>query len=124
MGFGQMEVPQLASVSGRSYLVFSAETNGGARGRRSCGTYYLVGDSTDGSFQAGTLGALEADAFGSTYGGRLVEVDGELLFLAWESTAPDGGFVGAIGGPRRVLVDPAGRLSLNGRPDPRDPIES
>jgi beta-fructofuranosidase len=120
MGFGQMEIPQLVAVSGHVYLLFSAERSAADSGLRSCGTYYLCGDSIDGPFPADTLGVLAADQRGSTYGGKLVDMDGELLFLAWENVAADGRFVGAIGEPQPAAIDSGGRLLLDGRPDLRE----
>jgi hypothetical protein len=113
MGFGQMEVPQLVDVSGRRYLLFSAERPAGSSNAQSCGTYYLRGDSIAGPFPADTLDVLAVDARGTHYGGKIVDVDGELFFLAWENVTATGRFVGAVGEPRRVIAESSGRLSLD-----------
>ena len=56
---------------------------------------------------------LEADRAGSTYAGKLHETtDGDLVFLAWHRTRPDGSFHGALSDPRRVDITADGRLLL------------
>jgi beta-fructofuranosidase len=115
MGFGQMEVPQLLERDGRWYVVFCSDepTQSPAvqAQSRGTGTFYLTGDSATGPFTLG--GALGADSIGSTYAGRLHETTaGDLVFLAWERTAPDGSFVGALCDPRPVTVTADGALHL------------
>lgn len=113
MGFGQMEVPQLIEVEDRHYVVFCSDTptQGPSRRGLGTGTFYLVGDSPDGPFAYG--GPLVADDRGTTYAGRLhTDPQGELVFLAWHRTGPDGGFVGTLSDPWPVRVRADGRLAV------------
>jgi len=116
MGFGEMEVPQLTRLNDRFYMLFSSELSTHAPCRRATGTgtgtYYLSADSPRGPFAMTGLRVLDADQIGSNYAGKLVDEDGELWFLAWKRAAADGSFIGEIGSPRRVLVEPNGTLSL------------
>jgi beta-fructofuranosidase len=120
MGFGQLEVPQVVPIGGRWYLLFSTDTGTQSEMRRAdqtgTGTYYLVGDSLDGPFEAHTLTRLEADLSGTTYAGKLYEWRGELLFFAWHGADGDGHFVGNVGDGRPVTVGHDGSLSLDPRP--------
>ena len=116
MGFGEMEVPQVTRLNDRLYMLFASELSTQAPCRRATGTgtgtYYLTADSPRGPFAMTGLRVLEADQIGSNYAGKLVDWGGELWFLAWERAAADGSFVGGIGSPRRVLIEPTGKLSL------------
>lgn len=117
MGFGQLEVPQLHVTDDRSYLVFCSdiETQGLSWRDTSpgTGTYYAVGDSPSGPFRLAAESTLEADRAGSTYAGKLHETtDGDLVFLAWHRTRPDGSFHGALSDPRRVDITSDGSLLL------------
>jgi beta-fructofuranosidase len=118
MGFGQMEVPQVLSVADRFYLVFSSDAGTQHPRRRPAlsgtGTYYLVGDSPLGPFRPETLGVLEADDAGTSYAGKLFDLDGELVFLAWANIHPEAGFAGHLNDPRPVAVAADGRLSVGG----------
>jgi beta-fructofuranosidase len=120
MGFGQMEVPQVLQLGGRWYLLFSSDTGtqhpARAAGLPGTGTYYLVGDSPEGPFEASTLGVLAADEAGSSYAGRVFELDGEPLFLAWNGPIEGGAFRGGIGDPRTVEIRRDGRLQLAAAP--------
>lgn len=115
MGIGQLEVPQLVEVGGRTHLVFCTE--GGPVTRAGTGTYALVGDGPDGPFAPDTLYALAADERGSAYAGKVVRHDGRLWFLAWEGTSDGARFIGRLSSPRPVELD-GGRL----RPVDRLPV--
>jgi len=109
MGFGQLEVPQLTTVAGRTYLLFSSDPGTRDPARRAAGlgtgTFYLHGDGPNGPFREETLGTLSADDRGTTYAGKLHEAtDGTLVFLAWSGRRYDGTFHGALTDPRRVSV--------------------
>jgi beta-fructofuranosidase len=116
MGFGEMEVPQVTRLNGRFCMLFSSERSMQAPLRQATGagtgTYYLTAPSPEGPFTVSGLGVLDADPLGSSYAGKLIDGEGELRFLSWERTTPDGSFVGAIGSPRRVFIHPNGTLTL------------
>jgi beta-fructofuranosidase len=116
MGFGQMEVPQVVAAERWWYLLFSSDpgTQDEYRSRTGpgTGTYYLMGDGPTGPF-TGPARALEADRRGSTYAGKLLRAsDGQLVFLAWHRTRPDGRFHGALSDPRPVRIAGDGTLIL------------
>lgn len=115
LGFGQMEVPQLLDIAGRSYVVFCSDVPTQSEAVRQeglgTGTFYLVGPTPDGPFTYG--GALAADERGSSYAGRLHRTtDGQLVFLAWLRTADDGTFVGTLSDPFPVDVLADGSLEV------------
>ena len=116
-GFGQLEVPQLIHLGDRWYLLFCSDLDTQSPERRAdgpgTGTYYLVGDAPYGPFSMLGDGALEADAIGRTYAGRIHRTnDGTPWFLAWERNDAAGRFVGCLAAPRRVEVGPDGTLAL------------
>jgi beta-fructofuranosidase len=118
MGFGQLEVPQLVALGDRWYLVFCSdlETQGTLRRETGpgTGTYYLMADSPTGPFAANGARTLQADRRGSTYAGKLHRTtDGQLVFLAWHRTRPDGRFHGAISDPGPVEILPDGALRVH-----------
>ena len=117
MGMGQMEVPQLVELENRWYLVYCSDVETQAPGRRAAvagtGTFYLVGDSPYGPFEAIGDGTLEADPHGSAYAGKLHRTSAdELVFISWNRSRENGDFLGTIGDPRHVDVAGDGRLTV------------
>jgi beta-fructofuranosidase len=117
--FGHLEVPQVAPIDGRYYLLFCAYgfANSAERVARvgaSTGTHYYVGDSLTGPFKPLSDRLFAADAAGSTYAGKIVDdpVSGRPVFLAFLHDDADGRFVGALSDPVPVLVRPDGELEL------------
>lgn len=117
-GFGQTEVSQLFPYRGHWYLVFCSDIATQSDKRRDLGpgtgTYYIRSDRATGPFDLKEAVPLSADRHGSTYAGKLVEHDGELLLLNWALYEKDGGFVGEIPDPVALSVDQSGELSLAG----------
>jgi beta-fructofuranosidase len=119
--FGQMEVPQLARIDGRYYLLFSTTVDTHSsewlqHNEREPvgGTYYLVADDMLGAYRFSADQLLVGDQMGSLYAGKLVQVsDREWVFLAWRRVAPDGSFVGELSDPMPVRVNAAGNLSVD-----------
>ena len=116
-GFGQLEVPQLIQIHNRWYLIFCSDVETQSPARRASGpgtgTYYLVGNSPYGPFSMVGNGALDVDAIGSTYAGRILPTsDGVLSFLAWNRADAAGNFLGHLTDPRQVVSRPDGSLSL------------
>jgi beta-fructofuranosidase len=118
--FYALEVPQLVSLGGRYYLLFStwAEAHSAARREETRlepvgGTHYLVADAPLGPFRFSTHDFLVGDPLGSLYSGKLVEgPDGAPYFLAWRNFMPDGDFVGELADPLPVEIDSEGNLSV------------
>ncbi len=118
--FGQMEVPQIAKINGRYYLLFStmAEHHSAARRARThlppvTGTHYLVADDPLGPFRYLSDTFLVGDALGTFYSGKLVEgPDGGWFFMAWRFIAADGAFVGELSDPMPVSVGAQGELKV------------
>ncbi len=116
-GFGQLEVPQVIEIDDRWYLIFSSDVDTQSAERRAggpgTGTYYLVGDSPYGPFSMVGDGALEVDAIGSTYAGRIHRTtDGIPWFIAWNRRNESGDFVGDLTVPRRVETRADGSLAI------------
>ncbi len=116
--FGQLEVPQVAEVEGRPYLLFSTAGQhvSSARiarlgGPPQTGTYACVGSSPLGPFDLARDAAPVADS--RFYSGRLVAArDGRPRLLAFLDQDRRGRFVGEISDPMEVVVDRAGRLAV------------
>lgn len=116
-GFGQLEVPQLLRHDDTWFLVFCSDIETQDETRREqgegTGTYYAVGTGPLGPFDAADSVAIQADADGRTYAGRIVDRNGDgPAFLAWRRTGEDGRFVGEIADPISVrAVDASLRLT-------------
>lgn len=117
--FGQMEVPQVVTIGGHSYLLFSvgAGQHSAARrarlGRAVTGTHYLAAQNPLGPYRYLTDEFLVGDTHGSLYSGKLVQDSaGAWWFMAFCNFAPDGTFIGAITDPMPVTVEADGRLRV------------
>ena len=118
--FYALEVPQLAKLGDRYYLLFSTWAEAHSARRReetgldpAGGTHYLVADDPLGPFRFSTHEFLVGDPLGSLYSGKLVEgPDNDPCFLAWRNFAPDGSFVGELDDPLPVSVDGEGNLQV------------
>jgi beta-fructofuranosidase len=121
--FGHIEVPQLANVRGRYYLLFSAQASVHSTrwGRRTghqplTGVRYLMADDPLGPFRFIGDDLLAGDEIGSLYAGKLVrDSEGRWVMLATRMHAPDGNFVGELSNPMRVAVSETGSLSVRRR---------
>ena len=120
--FGHLEVPQLAEIAGRHYLVFSVYewAHSAARQRRAeavCGTHYMIGDSALGPFRTLSDEFLLGSPAGPFYAGRVVrDRAGAWQFMAWAQFAPDGSFIGVLADPVPLVQHGDGRLSLSEQP--------
>ncbi len=106
-GFGQLEVPQVATVAGTCWLVFSclpAQLAGWQRARHGWTGHWVVrAVDPAGPYDASAAVPLTD---GSLYAGRLVETDDGPHLLAFDNVwGPDRG--GSIGPPVPVPVHPA-----------------
>ena len=119
--FGQMECPQLVSIQGRYYLLFSTFTSTHARQwpQRTglpplTGTHYLMADNPLGPFRLTTDHFLVGDSVGSLYTGKLIQdPSGQWVYLAWHYFTTDGEFIGELSDPYPVIVDQNGNLLVN-----------
>jgi beta-fructofuranosidase len=126
--YGHLEVPQLVTLAGRWYLLYSVygwahTAEARARGGVVSGTHHLVADSPDGPFVAPAGGhLLLADPVGTHYAGKIVtDPGGAPVFLAFAQypPTPDGAatavpapFIGALSDPMPVHVDRDGALRV------------
>jgi beta-fructofuranosidase len=118
--FGHMEVPQLARVQGRYYLLFSVQASThSTHWRRRTGREPLTGvcamlaDEPLGPFHAAGDQPLVGDEVGSHYAGKLVqEPDGAWVMLFTHMYAPNRAFVGELSDPLPVAVSETGVLSV------------
>jgi beta-fructofuranosidase len=119
--FGHLEVPQLAEIGDRYYLLFctGSDMHSSARRQRTglqpvTGIHYLVANTPLGPFRFTNDQFLIGDAIGSLYAGKLVAgPDGEWLMLATRMFTPDGSFIGELNDPIPVITDPEGNLSVD-----------
>ena len=120
--FGHLEVPQLAEIGGRHYLLFSVYdwAHSAVRQKRAeavCGTHYLLGESALGPFRMLSDGFLIGSPEGPFYAGRVVrDRAGDWQFMCWAQFAPDRSFVGALVDPVPIVQAADGTLSLGRQP--------
>jgi beta-fructofuranosidase len=113
-GFGQLEVPQVATVDGRHVLLFSclhAELSGARRaaGERG-GVWSVPVDRPTGPYDITRATRLTDE---SLYAGRLLQDrDGAWWLFAFEHVDDAGTFVGALSDPMPVGWDASGRLRV------------
>ncbi|HPH97847.1 MAG TPA: hypothetical protein PKW33_16730 [Anaerolineaceae bacterium] len=114
--FGQLEVPQLVQLQGRSVLLFStAVTTHSAQWQLQTGltpvsgTHFLAGQNPLGPFTLTTPRFMVGDRAGSLYAGKMIQnADGQWVFLAWRNVDETGQFLGELSDPHPVRLDPAG----------------
>lgn len=119
--FGQIECPQLVSMQGRYYLLFSTNdwTHSSQWLPRTgltpvTGTHYLVADNPLGPFRFSTDHFLVGDEVGSLFAGKLLRDPTDAwVFIAWRNVAPDGQFMGELSDPYPVKVDASGNLQVD-----------
>jgi beta-fructofuranosidase len=117
--FTEMEVPQVVALNGRYYLLFCATRHANAHespseARNWIGTHYLVADTLTGPYRPLTNEPLVADATGTYYAGKLVQVStGTHVFMAWRQWDEEGNFCGGLSDPTPVDVLPDGRLLVH-----------
>ncbi|WP_395244631.1 glycosyl hydrolase family 32 [Agromyces sp. MMS24-K17] len=96
-GFGQLEVPQIASIDGQSVLIFSCLTNEMSASRRSTGgggVWSVPITDAEGPFPIERATRLTDE---SLYAGRLVQNRaGEWFLFAFHHVDERGDFIGAL----------------------------
>lgn len=117
--FGQLEVPQIFTLGGRWYCLFSvgsehwSEAAGGHLGSRPIrGTHYLIAEEFSGPWRLAPGPVLTSRSETELYAGRVVFAAGRPQFMGFLHDAPDGGFVGVISDPMEIAADSEGMLSL------------
>jgi beta-fructofuranosidase len=125
-GFGQLEVPQVAIVDGRSVLVFSCLHKELAQRRRETGAtggvWAAPGDSLLGPFDIAAAQPLTDDRL---YSARLVaDRDGRWQLLAFRNRGEDGRFAGELTDPVAVAWSPGGVLETAARTSATRPAHS
>jgi beta-fructofuranosidase len=113
-GFGQLEVPQVEQLDGRSVLLFSCLRSELAASRRatdaSGGVWAVTGDGPLGPFDPG---AAHPVTDRSLYSGRIIrDPQGRWVLLAFRNTTSDGAFIGELSDPMPVELTPDGRLTI------------
>lgn len=106
-GFGQLEVPQVHEINGRYFMLFCCDDNLQSDQQRDLsgggtGTFYVSADHPLGPYELANTQPLDVDMVGSAYAGRMIDCDGP-QYLSWVRNGPDGGFVGELSDPRKVL---------------------
>ena len=110
-GFGQLEVLQVATIEGRSVLLFSCATAELSDERQGPGGIWAVTvDKPTGPYDVADAYRLHDE---SLYVGRLIQDrSGQWVMLAFRNLDPDGGFVGEITDPMPVYWTDDARLRL------------
>ena len=122
--FGHMEVPQLAYVDGRYYLLFSVPGDSHSRARLDrlaspppYGTHYLVANHPLGPFRYLTDEFMVGDPAGRYYSGKLIQApDTSWKYMAFSNRDSSGQFIGDLSVPMPVEIRPDGRLIVQ-RPE-------
>ncbi|HET6447240.1 MAG TPA: glycosyl hydrolase family 32 [candidate division Zixibacteria bacterium] len=117
--FGHLEVPQLAKIGDRWYLLFCTDHQQYSEQRLAkpglkleTGTHYLVGDNPLGPFEMIADQFLLGDKIGTNYAGKTIQDPaGNWVLLAARAWSTDG-YIGEIGDPMPLVIDQSGRLSL------------
>jgi beta-fructofuranosidase len=109
--FGELEVPQIVSVDGRWFLVFSVPAH--AHGGGGSAVFHVAGDGPTGPF-AGRPEPFPAVVSGAElYAGRLVEhAEGSWWYLATRVRDGDGRFLGELSDPMPVRASRDGVLEI------------
>jgi len=118
--FGQLEVPQLCSIAGCYYLLFSTAAYHQSAARRQrvsdsfiTGTHYLMADQPLGPYRGVKDEFVPASGNEILYSGKLLErAPGEWVFLAARFGDSKGEFVGELTDPYPVTRDDVGRLKV------------
>lgn len=112
-GFAHLEVPQVVTVEGRHFLVFSCPAEKLAARRRPRtpgGIWCLPVEDPCGPYDIDSAHLLADERL---YSGRVVlDDEGRPHLLAVLNDAPDGSFTGAVSDPLPLHVTPDGRLQL------------
>lgn len=121
--FGHMEVPQLVTIQGRWYLIFSCPHQQYALARRDrigdnlqSGTHYMIADQPLGPYRYLTDEYLVGDRTSTLYSGKLIQDrDGQWQFIAFKNYRPDGSFVGELSNayPLQMMSDGRLKVQLN-----------
>lgn len=119
--YGEMEVPQIFSLNGWWFCLFSNSSrhrlprylaSGGAG--KATGTHYIRARSPDGPYELVEEPFFAGDDVGHLYGGRTVTgPDGTLVFMAFLNHASDGRFIGAISDPMPIWTTQEGLLRID-----------
>ena len=119
--FGHLEVPQHVEIDGQHYVLFCAprEMQPTVPFHEAwTGTGYLVADDLSGPYVPGPTAFVSADHAGTTYAGKILDLDGELVFIATFHDTPDGEYVGIISDPVPLEVHADGAIA------PSRPLEA
>lgn len=116
---GHMEVPQLAAIDGKHYLlfgivreIFSRAAQARATAPLRTGIYYLLADDPLGPYPT-PHHLLLGDERETFYAGKLLErSEGKLAYLPALYKDAAGQFVGALAEPLATVVKPSGRLHV------------
>ena len=108
-GYGQLEVFETVRLEGRDYLVFNCLAGDLSAAHRATGTtggvWLAPAESPLGPYD---LAGAQQLTDHTQYVGRFVhDRSGHAVFLAFRNVGPEGGFVGSITDPQRVVVNDA-----------------
>jgi len=110
-------VPQMVTIDGRCYLLFSVAPGEYSRARlaragvkAALGTHYLAADNPLGPYHLLTDDFLIGD--GLHYSARFVEFEGRWHWMAFKNIDARGEFIGEISDPQPVYVQTDGTLAL------------
>ena len=112
--FGHLEVSQHLRIGNHHYVLFCVHRDWQPTvplAEKWTGTGYLMADVLEGPYVPGPTPFLVADRRGTSYAGKIVEIDGELLFLATRHETLDGEYIGSISDPVRIVVGEDGSIA-------------
>nr|WP_269328032.1 hypothetical protein [Kineosporia mesophila] len=107
-GFVHLEVPQIASVQGREFLLFSCPTSGLSGERQAAGVRGGVWSVPAGHPVEDASLLLEE----RWYSARVVEHEGGAVLLAFENRGADGAFPGVLADPFGLEIGADGHLRV------------
>lgn len=112
--FGHLEVSQHVEIGGRHYALYCVPREWQPTvplPETWTGTGYLMAESLLGPYVPGPTPYLSADHRGTSYAGKIIEVDGDLLFIATLHTGSDGEYIGSISDPVPIVVSEDGSIA-------------
>ena len=70
-----------------------------------------MADGLTGPYEPGPTPYVAADHTGTSYAGKIVDAEGELMFIATYHETPDGDYIGTISDPVPIVVGADGSIA-------------
>ena len=119
-GFGQLEVPQVLEIDGNWYCLFTTMKDHWSEDYKKSnsqqgvtGTHYLISKDPQGPWSIAPGKFLDGQDPCRRYSGKIIQMDGEYLFISFLDQDEENKFIGKISDPISVAITSDGLLKLN-----------